>query len=240
MITRRKFSTSVSLGVLASAVPMGAALAARRQCDLVVTAINWSADSGITWSKRPVPHDATVLFRATIKNRGNASSPPQKIIRLAFRVGGQTVAWFDISGGLAAGQSISRRANAGPEDGFWFPSAPGKYLVKAVADSTRQVAESNESNNSLSETIEVEATTPVAVANDTSASTPVDTPVIIDVLANDTAPAEYALVVAAVQSPTDHGGTAVITPDRKFVEYTPPAGFSGDDSFTYENGIVPA
>ena len=144
------------------------------------------------------------------------------------------------SGGLAAGKSITRRADAGPEKGFWFPRAPGKYVIKAVADSTRQAAGSNERNNSLSETIEVEATTPVAVASDTSASTPVDTSVIIDVLANDTAPAGYALVVAAVQSPTEHGGTAVITPDGKLVTYTPPAGFSGDDSFTYENGIVPA
>jgi Bacterial Ig domain len=219
---------------------MGTALAKRRQCDLVVTGMSWSADSGLTWSKGSVPQDASVLFRATIKNRGNASSPPQKIIRLAFRVDGQAVAWRDISGGLAAGQSIATEADAGPDNGFWFPSAPGGYVVRAVVDSTGQVSESNEENNGLSATIEVEATTPVALTNDDSASIPVDTPVLIDVLANDTAPAGYALVVAAVQSPTDRGGTAVITPDRKFVKYTPPAGFSGEDSFTYDNGIVPA
>jgi hypothetical protein len=120
--------------------------------------MSWSADSGLTWSKGPVPEDAAVLFRATIKNRGDASSPPQKIIRLELQVDGQAVAWRDISGGLAAGQSITRRADAGPDDGFWLPSTPGQYAVKAVVDSTGQVAESNETNNSLTKTIEIEAT----------------------------------------------------------------------------------
>ncbi|MCJ7465064.1 MAG: Ig-like domain-containing protein, partial [Maribacter sp.] len=74
------------------------------------------------------------------------------------------------------------------------------------------------------------------VANDDTVSTPEDTPIDVDVLANDTGiPADGTLTVT---QPTD--GTVVIddngTPDDitdDIVIYTPDDGFIGTDTFTY-------
>ncbi len=70
---------------------------------------------------------------------------------------------------------------------------------------------------------------PVAV-NDTAASA-VNTPVTIAVLANDTDANGDALTVQSVASPTANNGTASINGSN--VVYTPPADFTGTDSFTY-------
>jgi uncharacterized repeat protein (TIGR01451 family) len=68
---------------------------------------------------------------------------------------------------------------------------------------------------------------PVAV-NDVVA-TPVDTPVDIDVLANDRNPSGDPLALTAVGTPAH--GTATFA--GRIVTYTPPAGFGGVDSFLY-------
>src|SRR5690606_22940928 len=68
---------------------------------------------------------------------------------------------------------------------------------------------------------------PVAVADE--AETDHDTPVSIDVLANDTDPDGDTLTVDAVTTPAN--GTATHTSDQ--VTYTPDPGFAGTDTFTY-------
>ena len=72
------------------------------------------------------------------------------------------------------------------------------------------------------------------VANEDTAITDEDTPVTIDVLANDTDDGlpnpPGALSVQSVGTPTD--GNAVINPDNT-VTYTPNLNFNGTDSFTY-------
>ena len=71
---------------------------------------------------------------------------------------------------------------------------------------------------------------PIAV--DDSASTPEDTAVDINVVANDTDADADTLSVTAVTTPTS--GTAAITAgSTTTVTYTPNAGFTGTDSFTY-------
>jgi manganese oxidase len=74
---------------------------------------------------------------------------------------------------------------------------------------------------------------PVAV-NDT-ATTPQDTPVAINVVANDTnCTPTTPCTVASASSPTAQGGTTVInSPSPGMVSYTPAAGFTGTDTFTY-------
>ncbi len=64
---------------------------------------------------------------------------------------------------------------------------------------------------------------------DDSAGTDEDTPVTIDVLANDTDPNGQSVMLASVGAPT-HGGTAV---EGQAVTYTPAPDFNGTDSFTY-------
>ena len=68
---------------------------------------------------------------------------------------------------------------------------------------------------------------PVAV--DDAAATVAATPVSIDVLANDSDPDGDPLAIAALTAPAS--GTAVISGNR--VAYTPTAGFTGTDRFTY-------
>ncbi len=77
-------------------------------------------------------------------------------------------------------------------------------------------------------------------AGDDSAATPTDTPVAIDVLANDSDPDLDPLTIAVVDSPTANGGTTAINnngtpgdPNDDFIDYTPPAAFSGFDTFSY-------
>lgn len=67
-------------------------------------------------------------------------------------------------------------------------------------------------------------------AVDDSAATTVGAPVAVDVLANDTDTEGDALKVASVRAPDE--GTAAVDPAGT-VTYTPPAGWSGQASFTY-------
>ncbi len=69
---------------------------------------------------------------------------------------------------------------------------------------------------------------PVALADGTT--TAEDTPVVVDVLANDTDPDGDALVVAGLGDPAH--GTVTVAADGR-VTYTPEADFAGTDSFTY-------
>ena len=69
---------------------------------------------------------------------------------------------------------------------------------------------------------------------DDAATTSPNTPVVIDVLANDTCPLGMPLRITSVQSPTTLGGRAEITADGK-IQYTPPTnGYGLKDTFTYD------
>ncbi|MCA9979913.1 MAG: tandem-95 repeat protein [Anaerolineales bacterium] len=69
---------------------------------------------------------------------------------------------------------------------------------------------------------------PIIAVND-QAETPVNTPVLIDVLANDTDPTSTTLTVTQVTDPAN--GTAVISGTQ--VLYTPDLDFTGTDNFNY-------
>ena len=68
-------------------------------------------------------------------------------------------------------------------------------------------------------------------ATDDAASTSPGSPVVVNVLSNDTDPDGDALTVSAVTQPAN--GTAAISGGGLSVTYTPSAGFSGSASFTY-------
>lgn len=68
------------------------------------------------------------------------------------------------------------------------------------------------------------------IANNDTITTYVDTPVIIDVLVNDTDPDGIITAVQIVLAPMH--GTAVIQPNNQ-VAYTPAPGYIGDDYFVY-------
>ncbi|MDH3308124.1 MAG: Ig-like domain-containing protein, partial [Acidimicrobiia bacterium] len=81
-------------------------------------------------------------------------------------------------------------------------------------------------------TIQVPDQAPAAV--DDAVITPAGTPVVVAVLANDIDPnADPISVVPASLSVPTSGGTVVLNGDDT-VTYTPPVGFKGIDTFTYE------
>ncbi|MDH3417431.1 MAG: Ig-like domain-containing protein [Gammaproteobacteria bacterium] len=70
------------------------------------------------------------------------------------------------------------------------------------------------------------------VANDDTASTEQDVAVDIDVLANDSDPTNEPLSVSAFDAASANGGTVACT-GAGICTYSPPAGFTGDDTFGY-------
>ena len=78
-------------------------------------------------------------------------------------------------------------------------------------------------------TVSVSSVNDAPIAQDDARSTPEDTAVTIDVLANDTDPDGDALAITAVSAPQNGTATAV----SAGVRYTPDANFSGTDTFTY-------
>ncbi len=80
-------------------------------------------------------------------------------------------------------------------------------------------------------TVVVEVNTP-PVAGDDEATTAIDTPVEIDVLANDTDGNGDPLTIAAIVEAPDNG-TAQIIDDGQRIRYTPDDGFTGTDTFDY-------
>ncbi len=94
------------------------------------------------------------------------------------------------------------------------------------------------SDGSATATATVAITTdPVDPANspptalDDSATTTEDTPVAVNVLANDSDPDGDSLSVISTTSPTQGGSTAIESDGT--VTYTPPAGYVGTDTFDY-------
>ena len=84
--------------------------------------------------------------------------------------------------------------------------------------------------NQISTTVLFAIANPAPVAMIDYSATPLDTPVTISVLANDNDPDGDVLTVISVTPPTN--GAAVLNPDGT-VTYTPNAGYTGPDAFTY-------
>ena len=100
------------------------------------------------------------------------------------------------------------------------------YKICAVASSTV----CDNANIVVTVTGTTTSTTPVLpVAADDRTTTPIDTPVVVNVLANDTP--NGATPPNVVTNPTN--GTTVVNPDGT-IEYRPHTGFEGIDTFVYE------
>lgn len=103
--------------------------------------------------------------------------------------------------------------------GLWFDEVTITDVLVAIPDSNVDVCPVGGNRR------------PDAV--DDSSTTPVNTTVTIDVVANDSDPDGDPISVASVQSPTAQNGTTVNNGNGT-VDYTPPAGFNGTDTFTYQ------
>ncbi|MBL7260468.1 CARDB domain-containing protein [Paractinoplanes lichenicola] len=136
--------------------------------DLVVT--------GLTWSPTTPDEASTITITATVRNQGSAAAAATT---LDVRLGGNTVGSANV-GALAAGASTTVTVNAGRR-------AQGSYQVSAVVDPADAVAETDNSNNSLT------AAAPLVVAQ-----APGPDLQIASVTPNPTNPAAGAAVTFAV------------------------------------------
>lgn len=94
---------------------------------------------------------------------------------------------------------------------------------------TYDVTDGNLVSNIATVTITVTNTAPVA--NDDVASTEEGVPVTIDVLANDVDADGDAIAINSFDATSGNGGTVSC---GATCDYTPPGGFTGDDTFTYD------
>jgi len=90
----------------------------------------------ITWSPADMPAGKEVTFNINIENRGSLSAGPS---RVAFYVDGTNVGYADI-GRLDAGAKLT-------EHFLWVATA-GYHTIEIVTDSTNQILELDEANNS--------------------------------------------------------------------------------------------
>jgi hypothetical protein len=86
-------------------------------------------------------------------------------------------------------------------------------------------------NGKSTATVFITVIAPPPIAVNDSARTDVDTPVTIDILANDNARGGGALSIKSVGTPS-HGTVSISNGE---VVYTPDAGFVGTDTFRYTN-----
>ncbi|MEE9310525.1 MAG: Ig-like domain-containing protein [Cocleimonas sp.] len=87
---------------------------------------------------------------------------------------------------------------------------------------------------SATETVTIVAAANTApTANDDTVTTPFNTPVTLNTIANDTDPENDSLIITSVVQPAANVGTATISADKKTIVFTPANGFVGTVKFDY-------
>ena len=133
------------------------------------------------------------------------------------------------------GDTLSAVLAAGPTHGTLTLNANGSFVYTPNAnyngsDSFTYKANDGKADSSVATvSITVNAVNDAPMAVNDSASTPEDTAIVIDVLANDTDVDGDALSLATVANPAH--GTAAINAGK--IVYTPALNYNGTDSFTY-------
>jgi len=135
------------------------------------------------------------------------------------------------------GDPITAVLQTGPANGSLALLGDGSFTYTPNpdfngVDSFTYVANDGElDSNVATVTITVQPVNDAPIANDDAATTTVDTPVDIDVLANDVDPDGDVLSINSFDATSANGGTVSC---GATCLYTPPAGFSGVDTFTYD------
>jgi hypothetical protein len=135
----------------------------------------------------------------------------------------------------ADGDTLTITGTTNPANGTIVNNGDGTITYTPNADFfgtdsfTYTIGDSNGGSDTATVTVNVGAVDDAPIANDDSATTDEDTPVVIDVLANDTDTEGDTLSVGAVTN----GAHGTVANNGTNVTYTPNANFFGTDSFTY-------
>jgi parallel beta-helix repeat protein len=104
--------------------------------DLIVTSLSYDPASG--------------LFTSVVKNQGTAATPAGVTVGVSYSVDGVSQTWGTVMGPLAAGASVTINCGGGA---YAIPS--GTHTITAFADDLNRIAESKETNNTLSQSITI-------------------------------------------------------------------------------------
>jgi glucan endo-1,3-alpha-glucosidase len=121
--------------------------------DLVVSSLTWSPAN-------PAPGDH-VVFTALVTNQGTKATPAGTVLGVGFDLDGPAAAsvWEDTdTTSLAPGASVTLTATGGTAGANYWIAMAGSHSVMAWVDDVNRITESNESNNKLTETVTVNAT----------------------------------------------------------------------------------
>lgn len=120
------------------------------------------------------------------------------------------------------------------------PPSPGKWVVIGVGYPWGGAPDSMDGSYGRLISVVPTDPPPELVANDDEATTNANTPVTVDVLANDTLGDNPVALSDLDGPPTIHqqpaNGTVSVSPDGK-ITYTPNPGFTGTDEFVYRIAI---
>jgi hypothetical protein len=108
--------------------------------DLIPTSLSYASTFG--------------LFTVVVKNQGTAATPAGVVIGNAFYVDGRYVTWGAVPGPLPPGASVTINSVGGGA----YTISPGTHTIGVLVDDVDRIAESNKTNNKLSRTITVTAT----------------------------------------------------------------------------------
>ena len=122
-------NTTTSAGVSVTVNNTGPALP-----DVIVTSLSYAGG----------------IFTSTVKNQGTAATPAGIAIGVAYSVDGVYRTWGSVTGPLAAGASVTIGTNGGS---YTIPN--GTHTIMAFADDVNRFAESDETNNKLSQPITI-------------------------------------------------------------------------------------
>lgn len=116
--------------------------------DLIVTDVRLSKAS-------PVAGDA-LTFSAIVKNQGAKATPTGTIIRVAFAIDDVLVSFSNThSTSIVPGASVTLSADGGPDGDATWRATVGTHSLRARADNTHRLVESNEANNVREESFTV-------------------------------------------------------------------------------------
>ncbi|HMN49459.1 MAG TPA: glycoside hydrolase family 3 C-terminal domain-containing protein [Ignavibacteriaceae bacterium] len=118
-----------------------------------------------TVPRYPIEGDS-VIFLATILNRGTSSSPASTVHQVTFKVNGNVVSRsIELTNPIPTGGMTLVCGNVGDNNvNYWVADKSGTYNIETIVDENSLIPEINENNNSKTVTLKVYNAPPINLA----------------------------------------------------------------------------